>query len=363
MHLIKIIPIVLLTILCVACDNEQANTNAPEPQLRPVRYITVEPVKSGSMRTYSGLSKSGQESNLSFRVGGSIESLAVEVGDRLEAGEMIAEIDDSIYQLEAQQASANLSQAQSTLRNAQANFDRVKGLYENNNASRNDLDAARATAESSNAQVRAARKALELARLNIAYTKLKATEKCDVAEVLTEMNENITAGQTVVAVTCGERLEVELAVPESVIGLIQRGMDAFVNFSAIPDTQYNATVTEVGVASTAGATYPVTVALTEKPDGLRSGLAAQVSFPLDVNDDVASIIIPAVAVGEDVDGRYVFLAQSNTDTGTAQVQRQAVEIGELTPEGLEIVDGLKAGDKVITAGVNVIRDGLQVLID
>ncbi len=350
-------------LLLTACNNNTDDEQIIEPALRPVRYVTVSPLDLGTIRTFSGLAKAGQESNLSFRVSGSIQSIPIKVGQQLESGQLIAQVDPSQYQLEAQQASANLSQAESTLRNMQASFERVKGLYENNNASRNDLDAARASSESSAAQVRAARKALELARLNVSYTKLKANEACNVAQVLTEVNENITAGQTIVAVTCGDRLEVDLSIPESMIALIKRGMKSTVSFSAMPNKRYAATVTEVGVAATSGATYPVTVALNDKPDGFRSGLAAQVSFEFDADKKQEHIIIPAVAVGKDTIGEYVFLATQSDQEGIAVVKRRSVVVGELTPQGLEIIDGVSEGDKVITAGVNVIRDNLEVLID
>lgn len=361
--LIKLCLLAISFFLLSACGNDN-NAEEAEAPLRPVRHITVSPIELGTMRTFSGLAKSGQESNLSFRVGGAIQSIPVEVGDQLKSGQLIAEIDPSQYQLEAQQAVANLSQAEATMRNAQANFERVKGLYENNNVSRNDLDSARATAESSEAQVNASRKALELARLNVSYTKLKATEPCGVADVLTEMNENVSAGQTIALVTCGDRLEVELAVPESMIALIKRDMDALVSFSSIPDKTFPAKVTEVGVASTSATTYPVTVALQDKSNGLRSGLAAQVSFALDMNNgSETNFILPAVAVGEDVMGRYVFIVDATEKEGVGLIRRQGVTTGELTPTGLEISEGVNEGDKVVIAGVNVVREGFKVLID
>ncbi len=355
------LPIMLSSLLLACGDSADQITN--EVPLRPVRYVTVSLIEQGTMRTFSGLAKAGQESNLSFRVGGTIQSIPIEVGDRLQAGQLIAEIDPSQYQLEAQQAVANLSQAEATMRNAQANFERVKGLYENNNVSRNELDTARATAESSKAQVSAARKVLELARLNVSYTELKASESCDVADVLTEMNENVSAGQTIVSVTCGEQLDVELAVPESMIALIKRDMKATVSFSALPDKVFSAKVTEVGVATTTGATYPVTVALQDRADGLRSGLAAQVSFELDMHDGDKNYILPAVAVGEDIAGRYVFLVDATQEKSIGLIRRQAVTTGDLTPTGLEIIDGVSDGDKVVVAGVSVIREGFKVLID
>ncbi len=350
----------LLILILSACGDQQA-LQQEEHALRSVKTQLVGSSQHGVTRTFSGSAKANQRSNLSFRVAGNMQSLKVEVGDRLQPGDVIATLDPFEYQLQAQEALANLTQAQATLRNAKSNFERTKGLYENNNISRNELDSARANAESSSAQVSAANKVLELARLNESYTKLKAVETCNVAKSLAEVNEQVTAGQTIIEVTCGEGLDVELVVPESIIALLQRGMNANVLFSAIPDKIFTGKVTEVGVASSAGTTYPVTVALTETSDGLRPGLAAQVSFTFEKAENKRNFIVPAVAVGKDVSGKYVFLVEKTDKNNIGVVKRQAVTTGELTTTGLEIIEGVKEGDRVVTAGVNVIREGLEVL--
>ncbi len=352
-----------ITLTLSACGSDSETASDSEQPLRPVRYTTVKSIESATVRTYSGLSRAGQESNLSFRVSGPIQSLPVEVGDQLAAKQLIATIDPAQYRLEAQQAKASLAQTEATLRNAMANFERVKGLYENNNVSRNELDSARANAESSEAQVSAAKQALELAKLNVSYTKLRASRACGVADVLAEVNENITAGQTIVAVTCGEQLEVELDVPESMISRVEKGMAASVSFSSKPGRSWEAIVKEVGVASTTGTTYPVTVELTDAKNGLRSGLAAEVSFAFDMNESSAEFILPAVAVGEDVNGRYVFVVNETPETGVGVIARMSVDTGELTTKGLEIMKGIEAGDKVVVAGISFIRPGLKVMID
>ncbi len=351
--------LLLLTILS-ACGEDQTLDQA-EQALRSVKTETIGSSQTGITRTFSGSAKANQRSNLSFRVAGNMQSLKVEVGDRLQPGDVIATLDPFEYQLQAQQALANLTEAQATLRNAKANFERTKGLYENNNISRNELDSARANAESSSAQVRAANKVLELARLNESYTKLKAVETCSVANTLAEVNEQVSAGQTIIEVTCGEGLDVELVVPESIIALLQRGMNANITFSALPDKQFAGKVTEVGVASSAGTTYPVTIALTETSDGLRPGLAAQVSFTFEKAENQRNFIVPAVAVGNDVLGKYVYLVEETAKENVGVIKRQTVTTGELTTSGLEIIEGVKEGDRVVTAGVNIVREGLEVI--
>ena len=158
-------------------------------------------------------------------------------------------------------------------------------------------------------------------------------------------------------------MDVELVVPESVIASLQRGMNANISFSAIPDKQFTGKVTEVGVASRAGTTYPVTVALTEASDGLRPGLAAQVAFTFEKADKQRNFIVPAVAVGKDVSGKYVYIVEKTAKENVGVIKRQAVTTGELTTTGLEVIEGVKEGDRVVTAGVNIVREGLEVLIN
>lgn len=333
------------------------------PALRTVRTVTVEPTTAGTIRTFSGISKSELESRLSFKVAGTIEALPIEVGDGLRRGALVAELDASLYQLQAQQAEASLIQAQAAERNAAANYERVKGLYADNNASRNDLDTARANAESAEAQVRAAAKALELARLNTSYTRLTAAEDCTVAAVDVEVNENVGVGSTIATVTCGSQLEVELDMPESLISQVQRDMDVGVRFDALPDVTIDATVSEVGVMAGGSTAFPVTVSLVDPPAGLRSGLAAEVSFQFysgsEEHGGGPRYLVPLSALVEDAGKRFVYVFEPGSgDQGT--VRRRDVEVGQLTEMGMEIFAGLSNGDQVITAGTSLVRDGLEV---
>lgn len=335
---------------------------AAEVQPRLVRHIEVESQSAARARTFSGISKSSQESRLSFKVSGTIEALPVNVGDTLARGDLIARVDASQYELEAQQAQASLMQAQAAERNALSTYERTKSLYENKNASRGDLDDARANAESAKAQVEASQKRLELARLNVSYTRLRAVEDCSIATLDVEVNENVNAGSTVALVNCGEELEVEISVPESLIGGIQEGMRTTIQFAALPDEEFSGSVSEVGGVAQSGSTFPVIIRIEGNQPQLRSGLAAEVTLEFGSSDAEEVILVPLTAVVNEPDGSFVFLAEPAGD-GQAMVVRRAVGLGDLTEDGMEIRSGLSPGDLVITAGTSVIREGLRVRLE
>lgn len=355
------VTLLVSSLLVSACGEPDAPM---EEQLRPVRYIAVSDASAFRDRSFSGTSKSSRESRLSFKVSGTVTNIPVQIGQRLNAGDLIAELDSESFGLQVQQAQASLVEAQANDRKAAADYQRTKGLYANDNASLNDLDAARAQAESSSAMVASAGKALEIARLNLSYTKLIADAECSIASLDIEVNENASAGQQVAAVSCGDDFEITINLPESLIGLVDNSTPVRISFSSMPNRQFNGAISEISVASASGsAGFPVVIKIAETDLALRSGLAANVTFQFDSAAATgAGVVIPITAVINDPDGTFVFVAEPSGAEGEATVTRRSVEVGELSQLGIEIVDGLGVGDFVITAGISVIREGQRVLV-
>jgi RND family efflux transporter MFP subunit len=293
-----------------------------------------------------------------------VQAVSVALGDKVEKGDLIARLDPADYELRVERAEASLTNAEAQARNAGANYDRVRALYENNSASKTDLDAARAGQESSNANVQARRKELELAQFQLRYTRLTAPTAGDIARVDVEVNENVGVGQTVVVLTAGSEMEVKVSMPEILISQVKEDDEVQVEFDAIPEMVYLARVVEVGVAATGMVTtFPVTVRLRENDPDIRPGMAAVVSFAFESGDQRERYMVPTVAVGEDRDGRYVYVVEPAQDEpGFGIARRRRVTVGELTADGLEIFEGLSDGDLVITAGVSLIVDGQKVKI-
>lgn len=350
-----------VSLLLGACQEEQRALSAP---LREVRTITVESGSGVFERNFSGILQSSNETSFSFRVSGTIESIPVEVGQAVKNDEVIAIMDASTYALEAQRAQANFVEAQSQLRNVNADYERTKKLYEAGNSSRADLDNARAASEIATAATQAANKSLQIAQQNLSYTKLRSTEDCQIASILRNSGENVSAGVEVITATCGDGLEVQLDIPESMISHIKKDMTVKVNFSAISGKTYQGVVKEVGVAAVSGGTtFPVDILITdEDKSALKSGLSADVAFTIDNrhNGKAALPLLPSIAVGEDQNGRFVFALEIQGNK--AIVKRVPVTIGQIQQGGIEIVSGIEPGMQVVTAGVAVLRDGMEVKV-
>ncbi len=328
--------------------------------IRPVRFQVAYSTGGSRIRSFSGTARAGVESRISFKVPGTIRRVAVEVGEAVTAGQLLAELDDEDYRLQVQRAEAGLSQARAQARNAAADYARARQLYENANLSRAELDAARTASESAASSVSAYERELELARLQLSYTRLTAPAAGAVASVNVEVNENVQVGETVVLLTSGSNLEVEVGVPGVLISGITQGSNATVTFDALPGRTFDGIVTEVGVAATGpGLTFPVRVRLVETASDIRPGMAVEVGFLFDSASQRVVYLLPSAAVGEDREGRFVFVVQP-TEPGVGTIERRAVSVGELTTDGLEVIEGLNDGDRVVTAGWSKIEPGLQV---
>jgi RND family efflux transporter MFP subunit len=334
-----------------------------EPEvIRPVRYVMVEGSDSATQRTFSGVAKAGQESRLSFQVSGQVLDVPINVGDTVKKGQTIARMDPADYALQLQNAQASAAQSRAQERNAKATYERTRALYENQNASRQDLDADRTAYESGRAGLEAAHQQIRLRQRQLGYTHLKAPEAGTLATVDIEVNEYVQAGELVATLLAGDQIEVSVSVPASVIRSIERGAKAEARFNSLEGKTLAGTVTEVGVSSVGGATtFPVTLRLTEGQDQVRAGMSADVTFVFESAKDGPKYALPISAVGEDRKGRFVYMLQSEGE-GLGTVHRSPVQVGEILSDGIEILEGVKPGDLVVTAGVSRIYDGLQVRV-
>ncbi len=355
---VLLIVVFMATLILPSCKEKEQTQEI----IRPVSYIQVFSTGGSRIRTFPGVAQAGTESRLSFKVAGTVKRVAVGVGDRVQEGQIIAELDPYDYQLKVQQARASLLQAEAQARNADSAYDRTRSLYENKSASKQDLDAARMAYESANAMVQASQKQLEQALLHLSYTKITAPENGAIAEVNCEVNENVQAGMPLFLLTAGLQLEVKVSIPEILISQIEENKEVSVKFDAIPDKEFQANVSEVGIRSTTLATtFPVIILLKQTDPDIRSGMAASVSIRFESKDERVRFIVPSEAVGEDREGRFVFLVDLQPEQeGYGIIRRKPVVIGELTSEGIEVFEGLADGDRVVTAGISYIVDGQKV---
>ena len=351
----------LLCALCsvvVACDNDISTETPAVAPLRPVKVIEASAGAAALQRILAATVISADSQNLSFRVAGAITTLSVNVGDRLQAGEIVASLDQQPYLLSQQEARASLAQAEATYVNAQSQYQRTRELYATEAASLADMENAKANASSARASRARSREVLKAAELNVSYSQLRSpSDNCQIVSVPVALNQNVNAGQSIATTACGDQLRLRTVVPESLINTIELGMSVTATLRSSSGT-ISGKIIEIGVSNTNSTGYAVEIELDSPPADARVGMAAEVTLDIDAGDQ--RLLLPLIAVLSDNNEKFVYVA--NQEDEHYRIVRQVVETGALDNDGIEIVRGLKPGQQVVVAGMSRISEGMQVTL-
>lgn len=343
-----------LCILTVGACSKPAED--PVDVIRPIKILTVMGGAAGRGQTYAGVIESGSTADIGFEVSGRIVEMLVTEGQEVRQGELLARLDPADFQSGVDKASADY-------RAAEATFRRYEELVSTGSVSRQDLDTQRRTFEVSAAGLDTAKKAL-------ADTRLLAPFAGNVGRTYVENFSNVAAKEPVVLVQDLSNLEVVVAVPEqdwakarprSTFAESTARFNPVVSLATFPGRGFPLAFTEVAtVADPVTRTFEIRFSL-QRPDdiAIMPGMTAsvQITPPADVIADDAPIVLPAAAVfGNDDGGSSVWLVDSSSMT----VSEAVVQLGALSPDGVDVVAGIVAGDRVAVSGVGNLREGMQV---
>ena len=353
-HVLGIAGVLLLIAGCRGEEPEKAQV------LRPVSYQEVGYKGGGSIRTFSGTAETDKIIDLSFRSSGIITRFDIRLGQQVRRGQLLAQLDNVQARLAYEQALSALNSAASQMNTAKLGFERVRSLYEKGSASLSDFENAKNSFRTAEASHESAQRSVDIQREQISYAFIYAPEDGIIASVNAEVDENVSAGQPVAVLNAGADMEIALGLPESIINRIQAGMKVDVAFTSLPGASFTGTCTEVSPSVDPNtATYPVRIRVEDPSEDIRSGMTANVTFNFDeANTDESALIVPAKAVGEDGNGRFVYILEEQG--ASARVKKQMIQVGPLTTEGFEVVDGLQAGQKIATAGLQTLLNGQEV---
>ncbi len=382
----NIILLVLFAFLITSCSKQEPEKEAI---IRPIKYGKIVKSSGNETYTFSGTAKANHETNLSFRVSGTLRSVNIKLGDRVRKGQLLATIDPSDYNISFDQALARekgaeasmisaetqIKSAESQLITSKSNYQRVESLYENNSvplseyeqakanyeAALSQFNATKAQFEASKTEVIASGKQKETAKNQVNYTRLLAPFDGVISQIGIEENEMVASGSPVAVISTEAHPQVNLGVPEIFINKIQKGQLVEIKFSVLSGKSFEGIVDEVSFAAGSSPTYPVNVRLIKPSDEIRPGMAANVTFDFGGKSAPSAkrLISPTKAVGEDNEGNFVFVLEAQDD-GNYIAKKKNIKIGTLLSTGFEVIEGLNEGDLVATAGLKSLLDGMQV---
>ena len=323
--------------------------------------MTVGDGQTQERATFSGEIRARVESALSFRVGGKLQSRPAEIGMRVKAGQLLAQLDPQDYQVTAQAAAAQLVAAQSNRESVEADYRRYKGLFVQGFISAAELERREAAMKAAQAQWQQAQAQHTVQGNQSQYTRLNADAAGIVTSIDAQPGQVVAAGQPVVRLAIDGPRDVVFSVSEKQLALFKTGDSVEVK-AWDRDLVLSARVRDVAQsADPITRAFVVKAVLPKEADDWVLGSTATVQraalASLNANANKAVIKLPSTALRVDGGQTSVWVLDASTMT----VKLQAVEVE--TTDGNEAVirSGLNAGDEVVVAGVHALSPGQKVL--
>jgi membrane fusion protein, multidrug efflux system len=345
-----------LVSLSIAVLSACSPKEAPPDPVRAVRTITVSGSQAGASHEYAAEIRARTESRLGFRVGGKLQHRAVNLGDAVRRGQVLAQLDAQDLQLGQDAARAAMAAAQTNLDQVTADHKRFKELRDQGFIGAAELERRETAVKTARAQLDQAKAQAAVQGNQAGYATLVSGAAGVVTAVEAEPGQVVSAGAPVVRLAHDGPRDAVFSVPEDRVGALRQllGQPGAITVQPWGDAEsVKATVREVAAAAD-----PVTRTFLVKADlgtaALRLGQTASVRI---AGPTVAGVIrLPLSAVAESKGQTVVWLLERAQMT----VRTQPVVVAGADGNSVVIRQGVKAGDEVVVAGTHVLTPGLKV---
>ena len=337
----------------IACSK----TEAPKEPLRAVKVITIAGSNLNVEGVYSAEIRARVESRLGFQVGGKLLQRSVEPGQRVAAGQLLAQIDARDYQLAAQSAQAQLSAAQSQRDLAAAEYKRFEALKAQNFISGAELERRETALKAADASLNQAKAQAQAQSNQTSYASLSASHAGVVTAVDGEVGQVVSAGQPIVRLAHDGPRDAVFAVSEQMVMGLKLGQAMQATLLSTGQI-LNGKVRELAAsADPVTRTFAVKLSLADSTN-LPLGVTVNVHAGPTVGNAPLVIKLPTSALRQEGQSTVVWVL----DEATMTVNTQAVQLGMVDGNEVVIQSGLKPGQKVVSAGVHVLAPGQKVTL-
>lgn len=329
-----------------------------EEKIIYVKTVEASEATGAKEGSYPGVVKGRYETNLSFQVPGRIIAKNVQMGQRVQAGEVLMVLDDKDMRDNLDSAQAQVAAAKSQLDLATTTVKRYRQLYSEAAVSSQTLDQMEANyraalANYNNAQAQASRGSTALG-----YTKLRAPGNGVISQVIGEVGQVVAAGQAVMVYVADGYYEVEISVPENRLANVKLNAPAEVELWSDPNNKIPGYIREISpMADAATRAYRVRVALNYIPETAKLGMTAKVLLTGEKNE---GIILPLTAIYQVHDNPQVWVVEKDED-GVLRVHLKNVKVHGIDENSVEVT-GLDNDATIVVAGVNKLVENQKVAL-
>jgi RND family efflux transporter MFP subunit len=353
----------------------------PAVQVEAANVTQVYPSQTFTLLNASGYVVAQRKAAVASKVTGRLISMTVEEGSRVKKGEIIARLENDDVIALRDQADANLSavrynleQSKAELNDATVSFNRNKELVSQGYISKaeNDVSEARynkavAAVAAAEAAVKANAAGLQNAKVSLEYTLIRApfdavvlTKNADVGDIVSPLSASANAKAAVVTIADMDSLQVEVDVSESNLQQVKIGQPCEIQLDAFPDSRFRGMVHMiVPTADRTKATVLVKVRFMDKDNRILPEMSAKVAFlSREVREDEKkprTALNPA-AITDRNGKKSVYLIKEN------RVVETEVALGEKLGDTVEVLRGVKAGERVVLKPLDKMRNGSRIKI-
>lgn len=342
----QMIPLLAVTAaLCLAatgCGRDSHSEENGEKDKGPKVPVEVAEVTTGDISAYfttTATVEAEEETEVVAKVSGVVEELAVEEGDFVKAGEVLARLDDERIAYQLEQERANMLKQES-------NFRRNENLHEKSLVSTEEFQQVKYEYERQKA-------AFDLAELELRYTEIRTPISGVVAERRIKVGNMILQNQPVFRVSGLDPLIAVLHVPEQQLERMRPGQRALLGIDALGGAEFAGRIARISPVVDAGTgTVKVTIEVHDPTGRLRPGMFARVKVVYDVHQN--TIMVPKDAIITEDRESAVFVVRDST------AYRTNVTLGYTNTSHVEVLAGVAPGDTIVTTGKASLKDSARV---
>ncbi|MGB4222357.1 MAG: efflux RND transporter periplasmic adaptor subunit [Syntrophorhabdus sp.] len=296
-----------------------------------------------------------EEVTVSAEIEGVIRSVKVEEGSQVSKGMLLAAIDDSDYSLEVKRADAVFKQAEATLENTRLEFKRKDVLYKEELVTKQQYDDVTTRLSLAEAEVERAKASLSLARLKLSKTKITSPLACVIKEKRVSAGDFVRNGTPLFIIIQPNPLKLRFTVPEKDVGRLRVNQEVMLRVDGFAEAEFKGRVNIV-FPNVEEKTRTLQVeALVPNNNGLlKPGLFAKVILYTAGERD--TIVVPVTALLYEGEKVRVFVTEGD------RAKERVVKLGSKYGEFMEIIEGVKTGEKVVFMGQQNLSEGAKVSI-
>lgn len=333
-----------LAFMNYSCSSESQSKNVGDEDSTAAIPVEMAAAQRGSISAYYSTTatlEAEEEAMVVAKVRGIIKKLNVEEGDFVQSGEVMAQLEDEQLEIEAARAKATM--------------DRLYNDYQRNQELYNKQLISAEQFENSKFEYESQKAAYELANLNLKYTQIKAPISGVISQRMIKAGNMVNSDQEVFKITDFDPLLAVLHVPEHEMNKLRVDQTALIQVDAIQGELFSGKVLRISpVVNPETGTFKVTVAIDDESRQLKPGMFGRVRIVYDTRDN--ALMIPKEAVMNEDGNNSVYVLNDK------MVFRRTIQTGYVNGSNIEVIEGLKEGDSVVTIGQSSLQDSSLVQV-